>query len=566
MHAPAQDARADPRPPALVALAAALGLILMADSAQRLSATYDEVTYIEVAARWWRTGQQEAITRMGSPLLLWKLQQGPTLALLDALGCGVLIDDPREHLAALLPVLRVGALWTWAAALLITSAWAGAVYGPGARVLAAWVFALSPNLLAHGALLTMELPVTACAAGSLFAFAAYLKIGSRRAWWTSAAIAGLGFACKFSMAVFVPILGLAWLAERLRRAEAPGRALARVATGMLGFAAVMLAVDLVVTGFAVLPASESTGVHPAWVARFGPGLGHALGRLAEAPLPQDWVGFLAQVRHQQSGGPSYLLGARRMDGWWYYYLVALAVKLPLGVFAMLAARVAFRRSIRTPWPQAMLWLVPLAFLVIASLGSKRCYGVRYLLPAAPALIVGISGLAIGPRAARLAAALGLAWMAGALAVSHPHELSYFNAAAGGPERGRLVLADSNLDWGQGALELARLQERRPELRDLTLYYFGQADPALFGVVGRRIGIDAGTVHPGLPPRLTAVTEYFAVSASLQHGPWGPAGYFDESLRLTPVAATRDGTITLFRSADLRALRGRGLARRSGFGE
>ena len=31
---------------------------------------------------------------------------------------------------------------------------------------------------------------------------------------------------------------------------------------------------------------------------------------------------------------------------------------------------------------------------------------------------------------------------------HPHELSYFNAIAGGPERGRFILSDSNVDWGQ----------------------------------------------------------------------------------------------------------------------
>ena len=36
-----------------------------------------------------------------------------------------------------------------------------------------------------------------------------------------------------------------------------------------------------------------------------------------------------------------------------------------------------------------------------------------------------------------------------IALIHPHELSYFNAAAGGPIGGRRVLSDSNLDWGQG---------------------------------------------------------------------------------------------------------------------
>src|SRR4051812_35993652 len=59
------------------ALAALVGLGLMVDGLGRNSATYDEVAYLRVAARWWRTGDQVEITRMGSPLTFWKLQQVP---------------------------------------------------------------------------------------------------------------------------------------------------------------------------------------------------------------------------------------------------------------------------------------------------------------------------------------------------------------------------------------------------------------------------------------------------------------------------------------------------------
>src|SRR5262245_52525659 len=71
---------------AAVVLAAVVGLGLMVDSLGRSSATYDEVKYLQVAARWWRTGDQEEITRMGSPLVFWKLQQVPVLWVLDRVG------------------------------------------------------------------------------------------------------------------------------------------------------------------------------------------------------------------------------------------------------------------------------------------------------------------------------------------------------------------------------------------------------------------------------------------------------------------------------------------------
>ena len=121
-------------------------------------------------------------------------------------------------------------------------------------------------------------------------------------------------------------------------------------------------------------------------------------------------------------------------------------------------------------------------------------------------------------------------MAASLAAIHPHELSYFNEVAGGPIGGRHALSDSNLDWGQGALDLARLQQARPEFRDLTLFAFGETDPDHYGVVGRRVVFDANRTPAGLPASLTVETPYLAVSASLQFGPLGAGGLLPSTRR------------------------------------
>ena len=173
----------------------------------------------------------------------------------------------------------------------------------------------------------------------------------------------------------------------------------------------------------------------------------------------------------------------------------------------------------------LLLLAMALFLVISALGSSRNYGVRYMLPIAPLAIVWISGLAEGGRWARVGAAVGLLGYAIAVATTHPRELSYFPSIVGGPAGGRKILADSNLDWGQGLRDLARLQRQRPELRDLDLYYFGLAEPSGLRVEGRFHLVDAGDHHPDLPPSLSATGRFVGVSASLQFGPWGPPGYF-----------------------------------------
>jgi hypothetical protein len=431
--------------------------------------------------------------------------------------------------------------------------------------LAAWLFALSPNLIAHGGLVTMEMPLVASTAGMFFLFWNFLTSG-RSIWlWASAALGGLAFSCKYTAVLIPPILALAWWVEALRRGPTGAWRMTRsVFLGMTAYGMIMLISNVLITGFATLPLSGGQGEHPSIAARFGPGLAPWIARLYETPLPQDWTGFATQVHHQVSGGSSYLLGERRMTGWPYYYLVALVVKLPLGCWVLLAGRAVLamvnpiaHKGTYDRRDGIILLSIGL-FLVITAVGSSRNYGLRYLLPLAPLAVVWVSRLAEGIEGAkprRVAwtcwmAVIGLAGQAVAVAKCHPYELTFFNELAGGQLGGRRILSDSNLDWGQGLLGLARLQRAEPQFRDLTLYYFGDTDPAWYGVTGTAHVVNAVDDHSGLEPMGGVRTRYLAVSASLQWGPWGPPGFFDELKRIPPVRLSEDTTITIYRTADL----------------
>jgi hypothetical protein len=538
----------------LTLLAAVTGIALLIGSATANSATYDEVAYLRVAAHWWRTGDAAEITRMGSPLLFWKLQQAPVLWLLDQTGRGSWIDDPAGHEGQLLPLVRMGAVWIWILGLGLTAAWSYSFHGPRAMAFAAWLFALSPNLIAHGALATMELPLVAASTAMFWFFWLFLSGGRLRWLWASACAAGIAFSCKFTAILFPPILFAVWCVARISDGERSVVAITqKLAPRMLAFAAVMVCANLAVTGFARIEPSQQTGRHPS-LARFeGTLAGRVLSRIYETPLPQDWVAFATQMRHQVSGGPSYLFGERRTRGWSYYYLIALAVKVPLGVWLLISARIAVGRVAEKR--EALIPLVFVMFLTLTAIGSSRNYGVRYLLPLAPLAIVWVSALVKkgGPRWCHYAALSGLAGVAAAALASHPYELTYFNAIAGGPSGGRRILADSNLDWGQGLYSLARLQDERPELKDVTLYYFGDSDPRRYRVAGRFVVVSAVEDYSQLPMLDRVETPYLAVSASLQWGPWGPRGFFEQLKRLEPVCLTGDTTIAIYRTADLRAI-------------
>ena len=421
------------------------GLALLVDESYSSSATYDEVAYLRVAARWWRTGDQTEITRMGSPLTFWKLQQVPVLWLLDQAGHRDWVDDPIGHQQELLPLVRLGSLWIWLVAIGLTAAWSRWSYGPRAMALAAWLFVLSPNLLAHGALATMELPLVAGTTAMFWFFWRFLESNHRPWFWAAAVVGGLAFSCKYTTILVPPILAAVWwvLSFRSRQgvAERRFRCLTReVALGMLGFLLVMLLANFVVTGFAADSAQHLSGAsshHREVVGYHGDRLAR---RAYETPLPQDWVGFATQMHHQASGGASYLWGERRMNGWWYYYPVALASRCPSSSGSWWPP--GWRSSaeaIRSARRDRMTELLPLVFLLYLAItvaGSSRNYGVRYLLPLAPLAIVWVSALAESRAIlARAAVAAGLAGYAAAVVGIHPHELTYFNVLAGGPSGG-----------------------------------------------------------------------------------------------------------------------------------
>lgn len=138
----------------------------------------------------------------------------------------------------------------------------------------------------------------------------------------------------------------------------------------------------------------------------------------------------------------------------------------------------------------------------------------------------------------------------AIATSHPYELTYFNALAGGPIGGRYILSDSNLDWGQGLEPLARLQREHPEFRDLTLFYFGDTEPVRYGVAGENVTVRTAIPNDRLPTQLAPRTTFLAVSASLQWGPYGPRELFLPLNDVEPVRFTDDATIAIYRTADI----------------
>jgi hypothetical protein len=348
----------------------------------------------------------------------------------------------------------------------VVFAWAHSLYGPTGALLGLFLFSFSPALLAHGSLATSDIHAACFIALAAFAYARFLELPKPGRLVACGLALGLALASKFSALVLVPSFAVLGIVAGPWSGSVRAR---------LGPHASSLAGILVLAAGVLFCAYGASG------ARVPLGGG-------EASLPgfADYLDGLARVRLlAERGWNSYLLGEYRLGGWWYYYPVALAVKTPIPALLAFVAAAA-----TTPWVTGVevrreaCAAVPAAALLGAALASDLNIGVRHLLPVLPLLHV------LCGRLARVE--IGRAWLRGALVATggawyalgtlghHPHHLSYFNEAAGGPERGHRVLADSNLDWGQSLRDLERFLDAEG-VEAVRLASFGPTPPGRYGI-------------------------------------------------------------------------------------
>jgi hypothetical protein len=394
-------------------------------------------------------------------------------------------------------------------ALVLVAAWAAwRAAGPLAGVGAALLLAFEPTLVAHGAYLHTDVAAALGFLSTVVAAHSALLRPSWLRWAGTGLLLGLSLAAKFTAVFLGPILLVLTLAWILVRGRETGRLSFAPLGGLLLAGAIGIAVLLGVYAASMrhMPSAEAERSARLFLVgrRVSPGTIERIGALSRlCPPAGHYAAGLAGIAEQnrQGGGVNVFFGEVRVEGFPSYFPVAFLVKSSLGFLAalLLAALLVVTRRVR-PGFGALVFLLPPAYAFLSSVASSYNIGVRHVLPAVPFLAVGAAVVVVRslPRGAAAAALLGLGLLqAGETLAVHPHEISFFNLAAGGPARGHLWLNDSNLDWGQDFVRLARELERRGEADRVTVAYFGGANP-LYHLPRARLFDAASTpLSPGL---------------------------------------------------------------------
>jgi hypothetical protein len=207
------------------------------------------------------------------------------------------------------------------------------------------------------------------------------------------------------------------------------------------------------------------------------------------PLPAEYVGGIDEIQRFRESGPwSYLEGQWRPGGWWYFYLYAFFIKLPIGTLLLLElALIAtlVTKGYSAGWKAEFFFLFSMAAVLGFLIRSGAPQNLRYALPFLPLAYIWISKLARSFRQKDQFAAVAIAGcLAGSVLCSlwvYPHSLSYFNELANGPAHGYEYLTESNVDWGQDLLYLRKWLDEHPEVQSLRLAYLGRIDPRFAGI-------------------------------------------------------------------------------------
>ena len=321
--------------------------------------------------------------------------------------------------------LLLVATWLWARRLLPSE---------GAALLAVLLLVSVPPVLGHAALASLDVAAAATILLALYALQCWIASARSRDAVLFGLAAGLAVVTKFSAVPFIAVSLIVLALTHWAVAAPPARdvfAICRLRVGGLALAAVAA---LVPVWIAYGPrASDPAGVafRFNWAVSYllqQHGAAHGLGVLLEHLwLPrelEDLVnGIVAVKAHNDTGHLSYLLGRVRLTGWWYFYLIALAVKTPLplliaGPIGMGWLAVSGWRR-RDSWALAPLAIV-LAILLFASAVSRINIGIRHVLILYPFFALGgayltvriwravrnpsTAGATAGPAAADLAMA------------------------------------------------------------------------------------------------------------------------------------------------------------------
>jgi len=496
------------------------------------SPTVDEFAHLPAGYYYWKTGDFSLYAK--NPPLIKLICSLPLLAMDVSIDRERGYEDAgdwrpwvygayfmRENAAGYDNIFFVGRLPVVLLGLLLgfyVFRWAYELYGFLGGVISLILYVFSPNIVAHSRLVTTDIGCACFMFMATYYLWRVLCLNRKKAWIGAGICSGLALLSKFTAFLLVPIFVLLFLLSALNgRKEGVnirhlGKGLQRTA---LHFVLISVTAILIVNiGYGFTGSFETLKTIP-HESEFFENLNRFPINRIPIPFPAAYMEGLDRQKLDAEQGVflNYLRGRLSDDGWWYYFLYAFFVKTPIPLHVGIILSIFCALKWRREKVSSAFVLVPMAVIfIVFSFLNEINVGLRYILPLFPFLFVWLGQLAEIRQTKRLfhysAVALLALYVFCSISI-FPDYLAYFNAWAGGPEKGYRHLLDSNLDWGQDLKSLKGYMKEEG-IKEIGLAYFGHVDPKIYGIdyhlIGKRpesgyIAISANYLY-GLPYLIT----------------------------------------------------------------
>jgi len=339
--------------------------------------------------------------------------------------------------------------------------WTKEAFGKKASLLALCIYCFEPNIIAHGSIAALDLPLTLFVFASFYFTWKFANSGRRR--FLALSVISITFAVltKYSGLIFIPLLMAFSLFYRKKLNEKFG---SKAKTYYAIFFIAILITPIIFANIIYAFDHYKENIY--------------------LVIPSRVFEGYDFMRHWAEGG---------RDGWFFfeyrsyipeYYLGAFLIKTTVPILILTA--LGFLLFVKRPNIEVLKILLPgLIFFILLSLFSRFYIGLRYALPAFPFLFAFIAG-AFAPYLEKtncgkkilLLIAVLLFWHIISSLSIYPHYLSYFNELIGGPANGLKYLSDSNIDWGQDFFYFMEFAKDR-NWENPHLIYFGWPYPWMF---------------------------------------------------------------------------------------
>ncbi|MGI9104269.1 MAG: ArnT family glycosyltransferase [Terriglobales bacterium] len=445
-------------------------ILQLAVAYRQLSVTSDEVDHLHAGYRYWQCNdfgwnpEHPPLAKLvdSAPLLFLRINDPfpdacgmPNNKIVDfRVGHDFLFANPESMLTA---ARATASLFLFG---LLLAVWftARRFFGIGTAMVAGGLLTFEPNLLAHGALVTTDVPAALGLFGAVVSLYWYFEGRCAARLVLVGVCAGIALALKHSSLLLIPIFGLLAIADALLGAHNGRTSLRRAGRNLLALAcAVPVAIGILWLSYAF----ENSRPHGTPVSRnliLNEASGLTATRIIPALertriLPRSYLRGLQDVLvESEVGRPSFLLGRLYRTGQWFYFPIASLIKFSVPLLVLLGAACFAVRFWRRHLRELAFLSIPAFVVLISAMASGLNIGIRHLLPVLPFAILFASAgaLALTQRKAWGNGVLvaALAFHAASSLHASPNYISYSNEFWGGPANTYKYLADSNTDWGQ----------------------------------------------------------------------------------------------------------------------